>query len=158
MKTTFTSKEILSRRGCYEREKVEKLSFINQPEIKIQDILNSEIPLKDKRWFAFNSCDLTIEEKQQLALDLARVVLPIFEEKYPEDQRVRKCLEATEKFLKGEITKAELREFRRAYAATAAAAYATAYAAYAAAAYAEGIYPEKFVNAIIKFFDKHENS
>ena len=45
MKTKFTPNEIMSNRGCYERSDVNKLSFIGNSEIDINDILDSEIPM-----------------------------------------------------------------------------------------------------------------
>jgi hypothetical protein len=42
MKTIFTPQEIMSNRGCYDRDQVEALSFYNQPEIHLKTILNSE--------------------------------------------------------------------------------------------------------------------
>ena len=78
----------------------------------------------------------------------ARLVLPIFEEKYPEDDRPRKAIEAAEAFALGQIDKAELAKAARAadaadvaYAAYVAAVCAFyAAAAYAAAAYAAATY------------------
>ena len=73
--------------------------------------------------------------RQQIVLvacDCAELVLPIFEKKYPDDKRVRECLETTRKWANGEAT---IEDVHKARAATAdATADATAYAA--AAAYA----------------------
>jgi hypothetical protein len=84
------------------------------------------------------------------ACECARLALPIFENRYLNDGRVRKCIETAERWAKGEATIEELRQARSAaYAAYAAAAYAAyvaadaadAYAAaYAAAAYAADAY------------------
>ena len=64
--------------------------------------------------------------------ECARLSLPIFEERYPNDDRLRKCLDTAERWAQGESTIEELREAR----AAAYAAYAAAYAAAAAAAWA----------------------
>ncbi len=76
---------------------------------------------------------------RKFAVRVAEDVLPIFEKKYPEDTRVRDCIETTKKYLKGEVSLEVLIKARSAaaaaYAADAADA-AAAYAAYAAAAYA----------------------
>ena len=82
-----------------------------------------------------------------LACDCAETVLPIWEKHYPNDLRVKDCLDGIQAFLRGEINQEDLLKLRRAayvaadaaYAATyvaaaaAYAAYAAAYAAYAAA-------------------------
>lgn len=73
-----------------------------------------------------------------LCAQVAREVLPLFEKRYPDDKRVRECIEACEAYSRGEIDAETLREKRRAaYDAAADAAYAAYAAAYAdAAAYA----------------------
>jgi hypothetical protein len=67
------------------------------------------------------------------ACDCAERVLPIYEERYPGDERPRRAIETTRRFANGDATREEL------YAAADAAAYAAAYAAaaYASAAYAD---------------------
>lgn len=84
---------------------------------------------KEKVWLFCNIEGLE-DIKQRFALDCAWHVLPLFEEVFPEDSRVRDCLEATEKFLKGEIAEDELRQKRKDALAAVAANYATAKAAY----------------------------
>ena len=86
--------------------------------------------------------------RQQIVLvacDCAELVLPIYEKKYPDDKRVRNCIEVTREWANGKATIEEVRQARRAAyaaadaayaAAAAAAAYAAADAAAAAAAYA----------------------
>jgi len=54
----------------------------------------------------------------------AEHVVPIYEIKYPNDNRVRLCIEASRKFAYGEITKLELLEAARAAWAAAGAAWA----------------------------------
>ena len=150
-KNLFTKKEILANCGCYSQKKANQvLTFVEEP-VTIQAIMDLNIPLKDKRWFVWNACQLSLDQKKELALKLAWIVLPIYEEKYPNDSRVKDCLQATEDFNNNLITKKGLREKRdaAAYAADAAdaaaaaaadaaadAAYAADAAAYAAAAYA----------------------
>jgi len=133
MKKEFTTQYMIDNCGCYDQSKLKSCSFMSKSEIIILDILNSEIPLKDKGWFLIKKCDLTIDQKKQLAYDLALIVLPIYEAKHPEDKRVRLCLEAIVKFRNGEISRDELLDTRRAAYAAAYAADAAAYAADAAA-------------------------
>ena len=71
------------------------------------------------------------KELRPFACRCARLVLPIFEEKYPEDDRPRKAIEAAEAFALGRIGKDELEKAADA-AAYAADAADAAYAAYAA--------------------------
>ena len=88
-----------------------------------------------------------------VACDCAELALPIYEKKYPNDKRVRECIEVTRKWANGEATIKEVRQARSAAADAAAyaaayaaadaadAAYAAAYAA-AAAAYADAAYAD----------------
>ncbi|MFA5935032.1 MAG: putative immunity protein [Candidatus Paceibacterota bacterium] len=134
MKTQFTHLELLANKGCYSKERA--LQFCqDRPEIvTIKEILESEISIKDKRWFVYNACELSLNEKKKLALKLAWIVLPIYETKYPNDFRVKECLQATEDFYGGKISIEKLKVKRNA--AATAAAYADAAYAYADAAYA----------------------
>ena len=124
----FTRDYMKENCGCYSVEQLIQCSFMQNEIVTLTAILNSEIPLKDKFWFVCKKL-LTKEQNQKLSIDVAEMVLPIYEEKYPGDSRVRDCIEATKQFLAGHISIEKLREKRYA----AAAAYAAAYAAYAAA-------------------------
>ena len=79
---------------------------------------------------------LTIEQNRQLAVFAAKEVLPIFEKKFPEDQRPRKAIEAAEKVIGCDIEENRAAARDAAWAAGAAArdADARAAAAWAAAA------------------------
>lgn len=70
------------------------------------------------------------------AADCAEHVLPLFEEKYPKDNRPRKAIEAGRAWVRGEITMSEART--AAFAAHAAARDTDEAAACAAAARAAG--------------------
>ncbi len=82
------------------------------------------------------------ERRKKLVLaacGCARLALPLFEKRYPDDKRVRDCIETAEKWARNEATLEAFQVARRncysAYAsASAAAAYASAAAAEAAAA------------------------
>ena len=76
------------------------------------------------------------DEKIKYAIYSARLVIDIFEEKYPNDNRPRKAIEAAELYLGGKVTKEQIKDaaFAAAYAAHATVNYATVnYATYAAA-------------------------
>jgi hypothetical protein len=75
------------------------------------------------------------------ACDCASLALPVYEQKFPSDDRVRHCIEVIRRWAHGEVTLKELRKVKNAvYAAAdaaAAAAVCAAEAVYAAdAAYA----------------------
>jgi hypothetical protein len=110
MKTTFSKEEIHENKGCYSHKQVNSLSFINNNIITIKDILKSKISINDKCWFVYNNCDLSLDEKRKLTLKLAWCVLPIYEKEYPNDSRVRDCLQAVEDFNAGKLTLDELKE------------------------------------------------
>jgi len=137
MVTQYNKEYFLTHRGCYSAEKMAGLCD-NNPHSNIQEFLNWDISIKDKFYFVRNYTELTIKQKQLFALMCAKVSLEIYENKYPNDKRVRECIEATEQFLDGKITKEDLLIKRNAAADADAAAYAAAYAAAAdaAAAYA----------------------
>ena len=70
-----------------------------------------------------------------IACECARLVLDIFENRYPDDKRARKAIETAEAWVRGEVGTQALIDARSAAisAAYSAAAYSAAYAAYAAA-------------------------
>ncbi len=110
-----------------------------------------ESNIMDALWALRATTECSKEVAQEIALWCADKSLPIFEKEFPNDNRVRECIEATRKYLAGEIELSDLTAARNAayraaaYAddaafAAAAAAYAAdadaAAAAFAAAAYA----------------------
>jgi hypothetical protein len=133
MKTEFTKLEVLKNCGCYSQEQAN--SFINelQEPISIETLLNLPISIEDKRWFVYNSCNLLLNEKKELAIRMAWCVLSIYENKYPNDLRVRNYLIAIEEYNKGNISMKELIVAKNAADAAADAADAAADAADAAA-------------------------
>lgn len=178
MKKVFTKEYIIKHQGCYieEKNKVHNLSFINNRDINILDIVNSEIAIKDKLWFLRNKCNLTLDNKKLLALILAECVSKIFNTKYPNDNRVNNCIKAIKDFNNNLISTEELVIAKNAayaasayatgvYAAAADAVYAAADVdvgvAYVAAAYAAYVadaekitnlsYQQKLLNSIINF-------
>lgn len=134
MKTLFTQDYLLQNKGCYSTEQAKSLSFMQKEEFTIEDIVNSEIPLKHKFWFVTKKCDLTIRQNQEIAIGCASIVLSVYENKYPEDKRPREAIEAANDYLNGKISLEDLNIKRRAAYAAATAYTATAYTAYAAAA------------------------
>jgi len=115
MKTTF--KTIKKFRPC--ENGWDTLKEYHKPksmeqEISIKEILKSN-GIKDAVWAL--RC---IDDKNTVMLfcaDVAESVLHIFTNKYPDDNRAGKCINAIREFVKGNINESELR-------AAAAAAYA----------------------------------
>jgi hypothetical protein len=133
MKKTYSFNYMMDNCGCYGKSKTAELFFSeNKNDISIENILNSDIPLKDKYWFVVRKTELTKLEKQTIAIDVAEIVLPIYEKRYPNSKAPREAIEAAKQFLGGHISLDILIEKR-------AAAYAAAYAADAAAAAADDV-------------------
>ena len=107
MKTKFTKKFMRENCGCYKEEELNNCSFMKLMTITLADIINSEIPIKDKFWFVCRKA-ATMDETQAIAIACARTVLPIYESRHPDDVRVRNCIEAAEKYLRKEISIDEL--------------------------------------------------
>jgi len=82
---------------------------------------------------------LTKRQSVKIAITFAVRALPLFEKRYPGDERPRKAIAAARKWLANPSAKNAAAAYAAAYAADAAAAYAgaAAYAAYAAAAAAD---------------------
>jgi hypothetical protein len=147
MKKTFTHEYIKENKGCYDNSRIEELLKTAPQEITIENIANSTIPLIDKFWFVCNKCELTKEQSVEIAVNCAEIVLPIFEEKYPDNKSVRECIEATKLFMTGHITVEQLLQKRKAAAYAAANAAANAAAVYAYAAYAAYAADAAYTNA-----------
>ena len=135
---SFTHEYMKENCGCYKVDQLMKCSFMQSEPVTLQSIIDSEIPVKDKFWFLCNKV-LTKEQNQRIAIELAKSVLHIYENEYPEDKSVRNAIQGAEDYLAGKISIEEFRQLKSdaAYAANAAAyaaANAAAYAAYAASA------------------------
>ena len=93
MKKQFTKTEMTTLKGCYSIETLNACSFMKLKQITIESILESEIPLIDKLWFVFASCDIELKDKLLLCFEISKIVLPIYNEQYPNDDRVTKCIQ-----------------------------------------------------------------
>jgi hypothetical protein len=130
MKKIFRKHEI--NYGCYTYNKFNNL-WPKTKSVSILQILKSPlITIKDKRYFIWKNCNLTLDQKKQLGLRLGWIVLPIFETKYPDDKRIRDCLQAIEDFNAGKIS-IDILKVKKSAAVDAAAAAAAAADAVAAA-------------------------
>ena len=141
---------INKNKGCYSEEQLNNCSFMKQEEFTLQDILNSEISLKDKFWFVRRKLN-TKEQNQQISILVAEAVLFLYELKYPEDKRPREAIEAAKNYLKGIINLDELIEKRQ----NSSDAYA---AAYAYAADAKNISVKETLLILLKEFCKQNHN
>jgi hypothetical protein len=109
MPQAFPREFIEANSGCYRTSgELYQCSFMDgYGAVRLDAILDSEIPLEHKFWFVCNKL-VSREQNQQIAITVAEMALPIFEKAYPEDTRVRACLEAVKKYLAGEIKEDEL--------------------------------------------------
>ena len=123
--------------GWYKLLKSLDKTHADDEPLALEHILDSN-GLDDALW-ALRAVKGHEKDLRLFACRCARLVLPIFEEKYPEDDRPRKAIEAAEAFALGQIDKAELAKaaadaaYVAAHAAACVAADAAADAAYFAA-------------------------
>ena len=122
MKKEFTKVELLQGRGCYSKERINEL-FPDDKVVTIEEILKQNVSITDKIWFVYNSCNLVLDSKKNLSLKLVLAVLPIYEEKYPEDSRVREYLQGVEDFKNGVIDITKLTALKVVTTEAAVAAY-----------------------------------
>ena len=95
--------------------------FDPDAEINLLTLLDSnDVP--DLLWTLRATVQDSRKVASRLAIEFAEQVLPIFEQRYPDDLRPRQAIQAARDYLDGKISVEELR-----------AAYAAAYAAYVAA-------------------------
>ena len=130
---------MLRNKGCYSDEQLMNCSFMKNERITLKSILESEIPEKDKWWFVIRKLATKKEQRKRIAIKVAEIVLPTFEDKCPKDTRPREAIKAAKDYLNGKISKDELIEKADAgYAAYKAAVAAGAYKAAAGAGAAAG--------------------
>jgi len=138
MKTKKITLNLLSNYGaCIEGIEWFKSHPIENPIKLLNYSINNRFRLDWANWLIVKL--MNKKQRVQYAVFAAKLVLPIYQKKYPDDDRPEKAIEAAERYLNRQSTKnknAAAAYAAAAYAADAAAAYA-AYAAYAAdAAYA----------------------
>lgn len=140
---SVTVDEVMSWHPCdppYTREYVEEL-FAGRATITALDILDMDIPPEDKLWAVLRPELIPDPMLHELACRFAEDVLPLYEERYPNDNRPRKVIETKRRWLRGDATDEELAEaveVAREAAGKAVAAVALAAAAAWACAAAWG--------------------
>ena len=143
MQQTFTHDFMKQNCGCYSEEQLMSCSFMKFEIVTLKSIIESEIRLKDKYWFICRKL-ATKEQNQKIAIDLAEIVLPIYEKRDPNNKAPREAIEAAKDFLAGRINVDILLKKRKS-AADAADAAAAADAAYA--------YKQKLQDYLIQFIE-----
>jgi len=118
------------------------------------------------RWLFTNLMDK--DQYVEVAIYSAKLVLNVFEEKYPNDERPRKAIEAAEKYLENKnddthdaVDAARAAAVDAARAAAVDAAYAAAYAAYAAYIAVDADDADevriKIINKAVEILERYEN-
>ena len=110
--------------------------FLNQSETDLYKLINKLIEEKHENWANWLiTTAMSRQQKLEYAITCAELVLPVFEEEYPNDGRPRAAIEAAKAVLaedSEENRKAGYAAADAAWAAACSTGYAAAYAADAA--------------------------
>lgn len=103
MNKKFTRKYIEDNKGCYSLEELNNCSFIKAKVkvITLDAILKSEIKLEDKFWFIIRKTNLTIRQKQEIAIGCAEIVLEIYERRNPGNKAPAEAIQAAKDYING---------------------------------------------------------
>ena len=99
--------------ACYwddEEEPHELASWVeeNLPATPLQIARWDDIPVQDRLWVLLREEIIPAHELHELACRFAESVLHMFEDRYPDDKRPRRAIEAKRAWLRGEIGDDEL--------------------------------------------------
>ena len=104
----FTKQYILENCGCYDVDETRaRLEGIQGDMIPLKQIAES-VPFEDLIWWFVHKCSLSDKDLRLFAAHCAELVLPIYEEQYPTDDRARKAIQAAKDFANGLIMAEEL--------------------------------------------------
>jgi hypothetical protein len=112
----ITIEDIMSWEPCdtYPRERIKKLMG-RKKYVTLDDIWKVKLDNKyDYLWLVLREEFISEHNLHKIAIYAAKLVLPIFEERYPKDKRPRQAIEAKKKWLKGKISDEELKDARNA--------------------------------------------
>jgi hypothetical protein len=162
----ITPELVLSLNPCWEYTPVRLKQLLGKGKTLLEVLDMKNVPPQDIVWFFLHKEILPVKTLQLLALDFAKHVLPIYEKQCSNDKRPRKAIQAGYDYLKGKITRDQLKVATdtavaaayTAYAASyatdaafvAAAAHDAAYAAYDAAYAAHAAYVAAAAHAVIR--------
>jgi len=93
MTKTFKSQSAADKLIHEDPRYFRSLFNMHKKRISINDILSSEMSFSCKRWFIVNCFGLNHMDVKRLSLKLMFVMLPIYENKHPDDNRVRRYME-----------------------------------------------------------------
>jgi hypothetical protein len=105
-----TIEDIMSWGPCdtYPRERIKKLMG-RKKYVTLNDIWKAKLDEPyDYFWLILREEFISERNLHKIAIYAAKLVLPIFEEKYPDDKRLRQAIEAKKKWLRGKISDEEL--------------------------------------------------
>jgi len=105
MKKEYAREYLLENRGCYGFSKAEALSFMSKDVITLKDIVDSDLPRKDVVWHIMHNCFLTDYQKTYLALRAFWILIPVFRELFPRENRLDNYLGEREYLMEGLLTK-----------------------------------------------------
>ena len=137
MKLYTTVKALEEKNACYDDKRWK--DFMTKMNITSEDQpfdISSCLKVTGIKDCVWALCTQDSKDIARFNADVASLVLPIYQKRYPSDKRVRHCISLTYKYAVGLCSKADLKKAANAaYAAAdiayAAYAYAAAYAAYA---------------------------
>lgn len=106
MQTEFTKEYILANCYPFTKEELSYFHFMKKDNIQLESIILEAIPIAKKFKFVCHNLKKK-EEIPKIALDIAGIVLPIFEEANPEDNRMRDAIAAGRDYQNGRISTQE---------------------------------------------------
>ena len=107
---TFTIEDLIKHNPCerYTPERVAEL-FAGREALTMLDVFDMDILPQDLVWvFSREGLAVTEHQQRQFTLMCVLSVLDVFESARPGDNRVRRCLDTIERYLRGEATDKEL--------------------------------------------------
>lgn len=113
MKTELKFSELVSLRKHLPIDEEIFDIFENSESIDFNKVLNSNISLKNKVWCIFNFYGFTLRKKLDLSYLLVEVVVPIYNDYFPEDNRMIDYFKAIKDFNNELISEDEFEKFMR---------------------------------------------
>lgn len=107
MQQIFTRGFMRQNCGCYSQADLDACSFMQAEPITLKAIVYSKIPLRDKYWFICRKL-ATKRENQEISIRMGEILLPLWEEKYPDDKRPHEAILAARQYMASDIILEEL--------------------------------------------------
>lgn len=165
----ITREKLIEWEHCYNDEDFENICsiiFKNKTELSVKELLNIPDAIfnktADKLWVITRDGVLPEKLLHYIAVYCAEKALPIFEKKYPNDNRPRDAIAVKKKWLLNEATDAELcaasAAARDASATWVAGAVGAAWAAARAATSDAALFYEELYDYIKEILNEHEQA